>query len=78
MENLTILKTIVAEYLGTSPEEILTEARLYEDLGLDSLDITEIVLEVEERFSTEIPERDVEKMVTVGDILTVLEGDKPL
>ena len=74
MENLTILKTIVAEYLGTNPEEILTEARLYEDLSLESLDVTELILEVEERFAVEIPEAAVEKMRTVGDILTFLEG----
>lgn len=78
MENLTVLKIIVAEYLGTNPDEILTDAQLYEDLGLDSLDVTELILEVEERFAVEIPEAAVEKMRTVGDILTFLEGIKPL
>lgn len=61
------LKTIIAEQLGISEDQIKPESRFIEDLGADSLDIVELVMAMEEEFSTNIPDEDAEKIQTVQD-----------
>lgn len=58
----------VVEFLGVKPEEVLPTASLVSDLGADSLDLIELLMELEETFQIEVPDEDAEKWVTIGDV----------
>ncbi|MBL6722764.1 MAG: acyl carrier protein [Candidatus Margulisbacteria bacterium] len=60
------VKAVVVEQLGVSEEEITEEASYTEDLGADSLDTVELVMALEEEFSTEIADDEAERLTTVG------------
>lgn len=64
---------ILAEQLDVSAEDITVSTDLVNDLGADSLDIVDIVMTLEDEFDLEIPDEDVENVVTVGDIVRYLE-----
>lgn len=64
------VKKVVVEQLGVDEKEVISTARFVDDLGADSLDLVELVMALEEEFSTpgkkiEIPDEDAEKIVTV-------------
>ncbi len=63
------LKEIIAEKLGAETEDITEETRFKEDLQADSLDLFELVMAIEEEFGTSIPSEDLEKLLTVGDVI---------
>lgn len=63
------VKAILVENLGCRETEIVDEASLIDDLGADSLDSVEIVMEIENQFDIEIPDEEAEKMTTVGAIV---------
>lgn len=58
---------IVTEQLSKSPEDVTRESSFIEDLNADSLDIVEMVMEFEDKFSISIPDDDYDKIRTVGD-----------
>ncbi|MGC6367955.1 MAG: acyl carrier protein [Candidatus Marinamargulisbacteria bacterium] len=60
------VKAVVVEQLGVTEEEVTVEASYTEDLGADSLDTVELVMALEEEFSTEIADDEAEKLTTVG------------
>ncbi len=62
------LRSIVSDRLGVEFSEVTPEATILDDLGADSLDVVELVMELEEKFDIEIPDEDVERMRTVGDM----------
>jgi acyl carrier protein len=64
---------IVAEQLGVDESKIVPEARFTEDLNADSLDLVEMIMELEEAFGVEIPDEDAEKILTVQDALNYIE-----
>ncbi len=66
------VKTIIAKELGVEMEKLTPDASFMEDLGADSLDIVELVMEFEKEFNIDIPDEDAEKMRTVGDALNYL------
>lgn len=68
----TQVKKVVAEQLGVAEGEITKEASFVDDLGADSLDTVELVMALEEAFSTEIPDEDAEKIKTVGDTINYI------
>ena len=68
------VKKIVVEQLGVSEDQVTPEAKFIEDLGADSLDQVELVMALEEEFGSEIPDEDAEKLTTVGDAITYVEG----
>jgi len=68
------IKDIIVEQLGVDPERIKSEASFIDDLGADSLDIVELIMAMEEEFDLEIPDEDAEKLKTVQDVATYLEG----
>ena len=70
------VKAIVAEQLGVKAEQVVNDASFVDDLGADSLDIVELVMAFEEAFELEIPDEDAEKIATVGDAVTYIEGKK--
>ena len=61
------LQQIISEVLNVDAEEITTETTFVEDLGADSLDVFQIIMEIEEEFDVEIDNEAAEKIVTVGD-----------
>ena len=72
------LKKIVVEQLGVDENEVVPSARFVNDLGADSLDLVELIMSIEEEFSTEaqkikIPDEDAEKIVTVQNAIDYLK-----
>ncbi len=68
------LKKIIVEQLGAEDEEVVPTANFVDDLGADSLDLVELIMSLEEEFSSpslkvEIPDEDAEKILTVQDAL---------
>lgn len=66
------LREIMAARLGLTPEQIVPEARLVEDLGLDSLDAVELAIAVERKFDIEVPEEELTRLKTVADMLALV------
>lgn len=64
---------IVVEQLGVNREDVNPSKSFVEDLNADSLDLTELVMTFEERFSCDIPEGEAEKLKTVGDVIAYVE-----
>ena len=64
---------VVVDRLGVDESEIKMEASFREDLGADSLDVVELVMELEDEFDTEISDDDAEKIATVGDAVSYIE-----
>ena len=70
------LKTIVVDQLGVNEENVTMEATFVDDLAADSLDIVELIMNIEEEFDLEIPDNDTEKIVTIGDLVKYIEEHK--
>lgn len=64
---------IIVDKLGVDATEITREASFTNDLGADSLDIVELIMEFEKEFNLSIPDEAAEKIGTVGDAITYLE-----
>lgn len=67
------VKDIVAELLDIEPDTIVAEAKFQADLGADSLDLVELIMEFEERFGGEISDEDAQKITTVGEAVKYVE-----
>ncbi|MCI2425729.1 acyl carrier protein [Candidatus Acetothermia bacterium] len=67
------VKTIIADQLMVDIEQVTDSASFTDDLGADSLDTIELVMEFEDEFNLEIPDADAEKLTTVLDAITYLE-----
>ena len=67
------IREIIVNQLDVKEEIIRPESKFVEDLGADSLDIVEMVMQVEEKFGFEIPDEDMENIVTVQDLLNYIE-----
>ncbi len=67
------VKKIVADSLGCEEGKLTEETSFKEDLAADSLDLFEMAMTFEEEFGKEIPSEDLEKMVTIGDVVKYLE-----
>ena len=67
---------IVVDKLGVKPSQVVPEASFTADLGADSLDTVELVMEMEKAFDIHILDADAEKFQTVGDVITYLENNK--
>ncbi|MDD6351249.1 MAG: acyl carrier protein [Lachnospiraceae bacterium] len=70
------LKQIIADVLGVDPEEITEDTTFTDDLGADSLDLYQILLEVQDRLGIEIDENKVQDITTVGQALEMIEDAK--
>ncbi len=63
---LVVIREVAIEVLSVDGANVTEEARFKEDLDADSLDLVELVMGLEERFSIEVPEEDLEGVTTVG------------
>ena len=68
--------SIVCEQMGVSREKVQPNTSFVNDLGADSLDTVELVMEFEDAFDLSIPDEDAEKILTVGDAITYVSGKK--
>ena len=73
MSTFDKVKEVVIDKLGVDEAAITEEAHFVNDLGADSLDTVELIMEFEEEFSIEIPDDDAEKITTVGSAVEYIE-----
>lgn len=67
------VKAIIVDQLGVSPEDVKVDSSFIEDLNADSLDLTELIMNLEEKFAFEISEDDAEQLRTVGDVIKYIQ-----
>ena len=67
------VREIIVEKLGVEPADVKPEASFTNDLGADSLDTVELIMEFEKEFSISIPDDQAEKISTVGDAIAYIE-----
>ena len=67
------VKDIIVDQLGVNAEQVVLDAKFIEDLGADSLDTVELVMDFEEEFSIEVTDEEPEKKQTVRDVVTYVE-----
>ena len=65
---------IIVDKLGVDESEVKPEASFTNDLGADSLDTVELIMELEKEFSITIPDSEAEKIQTVGDAISYIEN----
>ena len=70
------VKEIIAEKLGVDESVVKNEASFANDLGADSLDTVELIMEFEKEFGISIPDDQAEKITTVGDAISYIENNK--
>ena len=68
------LKNLLVEELQLDPEEIKMESELINDLGINSIELADLVLMCEDKFGLEIEDDDIHKFITVGDVVNYLEA----
>jgi len=68
------VKSIIVDKLGVDEAEVTIGANFTNDLGADSLDTVELIMEFEKEFDISIPDEDAEKIATVGDAVTYISG----
>ena len=68
------IKALLAEELGVNADESTAETSFKEDLGADSLDLFELVTNLEEEYNIEIPVEQLEEMTTVGKVIDYLKS----
>jgi len=67
------IKKIIVDKLGVDESEVTNEASFTNDLGADSLDTVELIMEFEKEFDISIPDEEAEKIQTVGEVISYLD-----
>lgn len=75
-EIATKVVSIITDKLGVEESQVVPEASFTNDLGADSLDTVELIMELEREFDLSIPDEEAEKIVTVGDAIAFIENNK--
>ena len=63
------LKEIIEEKLGIEPNNYSNDSRFIEDLGCDSLDVVDLIMDIEKEFNISIPDDDVNRLDTIGNLI---------
>ncbi len=71
----TRVKAIIVDKLGVDEKEVTPEASFTNDLGADSLDTVELIMEFEKEFNIAIPDDQAERISTVGDAIAYIENN---
>ncbi len=74
MDTFEKVKSIIVDILGVEEDKVTPEASFREDLGADSLDLVELIMEFEAQFGGEISDEDAQKIKTVKDAVDYLEA----
>ena len=69
------VKAIIVDKLGVDESEVKPEATFTNDLGADSLDTVELIMELEKEFNITLPDDQAEKIATVGDAIAYVEAN---
>jgi acyl carrier protein len=75
MDSLEKIRKILKEKLDTDPKDVLPQKALTE-LGLDSLDMYEMIYEIETEFGVKIPDSEIASLTTVGDLISFIDSKK--
>ena len=75
-EIATRVTSIITDKLGVEESQVTPEASFTNDLGADSLDTVELIMELEKEFDLSIPDEEAEKIVTVGDAIAFIDNAK--
>lgn len=70
------LKEIIVEQLAVDPDDVSMEASFIDDLNADSLDLVELIMEIEEKFGIQVPDDAAEKIKTVGDAVSYIQENQ--
>lgn len=73
MEMLEQMRNIICEFVDIAPEAITADTNIRSDLGLNSLELVNLAVEIEESFDVEIPDREAMGLETVGDAMRIIE-----
>ncbi len=76
MSTFDKVKEVVIDKLGVEEDKIVSDASFVDDLGADSLDTVELIMQLEEEFGIEIPDEDAEKMTTVKSVVDYIEANQ--
>ena len=76
MSTLDKVKEVIIDKLGVEENKIVPEASFVDDLGADSLDTVELIMQLEEEFGIEIPDEEAEKMTTVKSVVDYIEANQ--
>ncbi|MEE8335803.1 MAG: acyl carrier protein [Candidatus Neomarinimicrobiota bacterium] len=76
MSTFDKVKEVIIDKLGVEEDKVIPEASFVDDLGADSLDTVELIMQLEEEFSIEIPDEDAEKMTTVKSTIDYIDAHK--
>ena len=76
MTILEEVKEIITRYVKIEPEKITLESKLNEDLDADSIDIADVVMDIEEKYGFEFSDEDAENIVAIKDLVRVIEERK--
>jgi acyl carrier protein len=67
------VKEIVSNILGVDADEVTMESSFMDDLGADSLDVVELIMDLQDEFNLEIPDEEAEKIQKVGDVVNYIK-----
>ena len=70
------LKDLIVDTLGCAEEKITLDARLSDDLGIDSLDAVDLVMSIEEDYGVKIPDEELGNLIKISDVLAAIEKYK--
>ena len=76
MSTLDKVKEVIIDKLGVEEDKIVPEASFVDDLGADSLDTVELIMQLEEEFGIEIPDEEAENMTTVKSVVDYIEANQ--
>lgn len=71
---VTALKEVLVDKLQVEADTVTEDANLFDDLGLDSIDLMTVVMAIEERFEIEVPDEDLEDVTTIGQAADLLSA----
>ena len=69
-----LIKSIIENKFGISPKDYSNDSSFIEDLGCDSLDVVDLIMDIEKEFNISIPDDDVTRLNTVGNLIEYVKG----